>query len=85
MFLLVISRTFLVRESSVPGGFVVSYVFNGRTFHAQVLPDVISSGNDLVSYSLDEGKTKFFDLLQVKKNFNETCFTCTILFCSPFH
>ena len=27
---------FLVRDSSVAGGFVISYVAKGRTFHAQV-------------------------------------------------
>ena len=29
-------RAFLVRDSSVAGGFVISYVAKGRTFHAQV-------------------------------------------------
>ena len=59
-----VSRAFLVRDSSVSGGYVISYVFNGRTFHAQVLPE---TNPDLghVYYSLDDGKTKFFDLLQV--------------------
>jgi hypothetical protein len=57
------SRTFLVRESSVSGGFVISYVFNGKTFHAQVLPD--AEDHEHVYYSLDEGKTRFYDLLQM--------------------
>ena len=59
-----VSRAFLVRDSSVSGGYVISYVFNGRTFHAQVLPE---TNPDLghVYYSLDDDKTKFFDLLQV--------------------
>lgn len=62
--MLTFSRAFLVRDSSVSGGYVISYVFNGRTFHAQVLPE---TNPDLghVYYSLDDGKTKFFDLLQV--------------------
>ena len=61
---LISSSAFLVRDSSVSGGYVISYVFNGRTFHAQVLPE---TNPDLghVYYSLDDGKTKFFDLLQV--------------------
>lgn len=52
-----------MRESSVSGGFVVSYVFNGRTFHSQALPDLDEEGN--VYYSLDEGKLRFYDLLQM--------------------
>ncbi len=55
-------RAFLVRESSVSGGYVVSYSYNGRTFHAQALPDRDSSaeelGQTIVFFSLDEGKTR---------------------------
>lgn len=42
---------------------MISYVSNGRTFHAQALPegDAISG----VTFSLDDGKTRFFDLLQM--------------------
>lgn len=58
-----VDGVFLVRESSVKGGFVISYFFNGRTFHAQVLPE--SHPEDGVAYSLDDGKTRFFDLLQL--------------------
>ena len=31
-------RVFLVRESSVSGGFVISYTYTGKLFHSQVLP-----------------------------------------------
>jgi hypothetical protein len=58
----------LVRDSSVSGGFVISYAFGGRTFHAQVMPERAedpTDGTPFVYYSLDEGKTKFFDLLQM--------------------
>ncbi len=51
------------------GGYVISYSFGGRTFHAQVLPDRDVSaeepGQTIVFYSLDDGKTRFFDLLQM--------------------
>ncbi len=58
------------------GGFVISYVHSGRTFHAQVLPDRLERdpGPDPADpdepgftafYSLDEGRTRFFDLLQM--------------------
>jgi len=55
---------FLVRESSVQGGFVISYYFNGRAYHAPVMPFTHPS-TSAVTYSLDEGKTKFYDLLQL--------------------
>lgn len=55
---------FLVRESSVQGGFVISYYFNGRAYHAPVMPST-NPTTSAVTYSLDEGKTKFFDLLQL--------------------
>ena len=57
-------RLFLVRESSVQGGFVISYYFNGRAYHAPVMPFTHPS-TSAVTYSLDEGKTKFYDLLQL--------------------
>ena len=56
-------RLFLVRESSVAGGFVISYFFGGRAYHVPIMP--ITTGASIVTYSLDEGKTKFFDLLQL--------------------
>jgi len=55
---------FLVRESSVAGGFVISYYFGGRAYHVPVMPHVHPT-TSAVTYSLDEGKTKFFDLLQL--------------------
>lgn len=59
-----IFRLFLVRESSVAGGFVISYFFGGRAYHVPIMPITTGSGT-VVTYSLDEGKTKFFDLLQL--------------------
>jgi len=57
-----IDGAFLVRESSVSGGFVISYYQNGRTHHAQALPDVVDG---CVTYSIDDCRTRFFDLLQM--------------------
>jgi len=53
---------FLVRESSVAGGFVISYTFSNKLNHSQVLP---VSSEEGVTYTLDEGRTKFYDLLQL--------------------
>lgn len=53
---------FLVRESSVAGGFVISMTAANKTIHSQVLPLSTSDG---VVYSIDDGKTKFYDLLQL--------------------
>jgi len=53
---------FLVRESSVAGGFVISMTAANKTIHSQVLPMSTSDG---VVYSIDDGKTKFYDLLQL--------------------
>lgn len=55
---------FLVRESSVAGGFVISYYFGGRAYHVPIMPHVDPTSS-AVTYSLDEGRTKFFDLLQL--------------------
>ncbi|XP_023332832.1 uncharacterized protein LOC111704733 [Eurytemora carolleeae] len=57
-----VDGVFLVRESSVSGGFVISYTYTGKLFHSQVLP---VSNADGVTYTVDDGKTKFFDLLQL--------------------
>ena len=57
-------RLFLVRESSVAGGFVISYYFGGRAYHVPIMPHVDPTSS-AVTYSLDEGRTKFFDLLQL--------------------
>ena len=56
-------RLFLARESSVQGGFVISYYFGSRVYHVPVMPQT-NPTTSAVTYSLDEGKTKFFDLLQ---------------------
>jgi len=53
---------FLVRESSVAGGFVISMTASNKTIHSQVLP---LSTSESVVYSIDDGKTKFYDLLQL--------------------
>jgi len=53
---------FLVRESSVSGGFVISYTCSGKLGHTQVLP--VSDENG-VTYTADDGRTKFYDLLQL--------------------
>jgi len=57
-----IDGLFLVRNSSVAGGFVISYYFAGKTHHSQALPDATDG---CATYSLDEGRTRFFDLLQM--------------------
>jgi len=53
---------FLVRESSVAGGFVISMTSGNKIIHSQVLPVPTSES---VVYSIDDGKTKFYDLLQL--------------------
>ena len=53
---------FLVRESSVAGGFVISLTAANKNIHSQVLPVPTAEG---VVYSLDDGKTRFYDLLQL--------------------
>jgi len=53
---------FLLRESSVAGGFVISLTAANKSIHSQVLPLPTTDG---VVYSLDDGKTKFYDLLQL--------------------
>lgn len=63
---------FLVRESSVAGGFVISFTALGKNIHSQVLPLSTSEG---VVYSIDDGKTKFYDLLQLVEYYqlNQGC------------
>jgi len=53
---------FLVRDSSVAGGFVISVTAGNKNIHSQVLPVSTPEG---VVYSVDDGKTKFYDLLQL--------------------
>ena len=75
-------RVFLVRDSSVAGGFVISVTAANKNIHSQVLPvsslplpSMVATHNyfpsfqlstpDGVVYSVDDGKTKFYDLLQL--------------------
>ena len=37
-FIFLLNRVFLVRESSVAGGFVISFTAQGKNIHSQVLP-----------------------------------------------
>jgi hypothetical protein len=53
---------FLVRESSVTGAYVISYTHDGKVSQRQVFP---VANEDGVTYTLDEGQTKFYDLLQL--------------------
>ena len=43
---------------------MISYYFGGRAYHVPIMPHVHPTSS-AVTYSLDEGKTKFFDLLQL--------------------
>lgn len=75
---------FLVRESSVAGGFVISFTGQGKNIHSQVLP---LSTPDGVVYSIDDGKTKFYDLLQLVEFYqlNHGCLPVRLqhFLCSP--
>ncbi|XP_013787234.2 growth factor receptor-bound protein 14-like [Limulus polyphemus] len=58
-----VDGVFLVRESHRnPASFVLSYVYNRKVHHTQILP--MEEKNQLC-YTLDGGKTKFYDLLQL--------------------
>ena len=57
-----VDGAFLVRESSVAGGYVVSYIFGSKCYHAQALP---GQSNGQAYFSVDDGKTRFYDLLQL--------------------
>ncbi|XP_022245889.1 growth factor receptor-bound protein 14-like isoform X2 [Limulus polyphemus] len=58
-----VDGVFLVRESHQnPGRFVLSYVFNQKMHHTEIYP--MEEKNQLC-YTLDGGKTKFYDLLQL--------------------
>lgn len=55
--------TFLVREShSSSGSFVLSFVHGEKIYHTQIVP---IQEDDKVVYSLDNGATKFYDILQL--------------------
>ncbi|XP_034939547.1 growth factor receptor-bound protein 14-like isoform X2 [Chelonus insularis] len=56
---------FLVRESrSYPGAFVLTYKYSEKIFHAQIQRTRDEKGNGNI-YTLDNGATKFFDLVQL--------------------
>lgn len=56
---------FLVRESrSHPGYFVLSFRCGGKVIHMPIQP-LHDTVRDTVCYTLDCGKTKFYDLLQL--------------------
>ncbi|XP_049796069.1 growth factor receptor-bound protein 14-like [Schistocerca nitens] len=60
-----VDGVFLVRESrSSPGSFVLTYKCGGKVIHTQIQP-VVDTARDAVCYSLDNGSTKFYDLLQL--------------------
>jgi len=69
---------FLVRESSVAGGFVISFTAQAKNIHSQVLPLSTPEG---VVYSIDDGKTKFYDLLQLVEYYqlNNGCLPVRLL------
>ncbi|KAG8180034.1 hypothetical protein JTE90_012879 [Oedothorax gibbosus] len=58
-----VDGVFLVRESRRnPGSFVLSYVYKNKVHHCQIFP---ADEKDQLCYSLDNGRTKFYDLLQL--------------------
>lgn len=58
-----VDGVFLVRQSlSKPGTFVLSYAFRGTVHHVQIIS---VEEKDQLCYSLDSGRTKFYDLLQL--------------------
>ncbi|KAG8233019.1 hypothetical protein J437_LFUL013688 [Ladona fulva] len=60
-----VDGVFLVRDSrSTPGSFVLTFKFCGKVLHTQIQP-VIDPVRDALCYSLDNGSTKFYDLLQL--------------------
>lgn len=56
---------FLVRDSqSSPGAFVLTLKFGAKVLHKEITP-MSSSHQDTICYTLDNGQTKFYDLLQL--------------------
>lgn len=56
---------FLVRESrSNPGAYVLTYKHGMKIYHTQITPILNEKRKNYV-YSLDNGETKFYDLLQL--------------------
>lgn len=58
---------FLVRESrSNPVAFVLSFIYRMKLYHAQIMPVKDTSQNPATChFSLDGGKTRFYDLIQL--------------------
>lgn len=58
-------RVFLVRDSqSSPGAFVLTLKFGAKVLHKEITP-MSNSHQDTICYTLDNGQTKFYDLLQL--------------------
>nr|CAD7429206.1 unnamed protein product [Timema monikensis] len=60
-----VDGVFLVRESrSNPGSFVLTFRCSGKVLHSQITP-VMDQVRESICFSLDNGSTKFYDLLQL--------------------
>ncbi|XP_056632292.1 growth factor receptor-bound protein 14-like isoform X2 [Diorhabda sublineata] len=60
-----VDGVFLVRDSrSSSGSYVITYKCGGKVIHAQVNP-ILDPLRDRAVYSIDNGVTKFYDLLQL--------------------
>ncbi|CAG9854009.1 unnamed protein product [Phyllotreta striolata] len=60
-----VDGVFLVRDSrSNPGSYVITYKCGGKVIHAQVNP-ILDPLRDRPVFSIDNGVTKFYDLLQL--------------------
>ncbi|XP_072377001.1 growth factor receptor-bound protein 14-like isoform X3 [Diabrotica undecimpunctata] len=60
-----VDGVFLVRDSrSNPGSYVITYKCGGKVIHAQVNP-ILDPLRDRPVFSIDNGATKFYDLLQL--------------------
>ncbi|XP_022256546.1 growth factor receptor-bound protein 14-like isoform X3 [Limulus polyphemus] len=58
-----VDGVFLVRDSRRnPNTFVLSYMYNQKVYHTQIVP---VEDETQVCFSLDGGRTKFYDLLQL--------------------
>jgi hypothetical protein len=72
-------RVFLVRKSrSEPRSFALSLTHAGKVHHHRIVPVKIT--DSLVVFSLDEGKTKFSDLLQLVEFYllNQGALSCKL-------
>uniref|UniRef100_T1JAA8 SH2 domain-containing protein n=1 Tax=Strigamia maritima TaxID=126957 RepID=T1JAA8_STRMM len=59
-----VNGVFLVRNKShsTPNTFVLSFVYSDKIYHTQIKP---IEDNEQIVFSMDEGKTKFYDVLQL--------------------